>query len=295
MRQNKKAQQAARLPQYTNSPAFMERFLVAIHESNAEIERSPNKKGIKLVDGSEMSADGYEYFLSNKKSMEEEFLGDLTEKIGEEKALLFCEVISTDWYDGRSLRNGTRVRAMKRSIRNYLLKELGGPAKVSKVVQNTDAFDDVQPLLSEMEIAGILSVNQYAMHRHIEEWKARHPRKDELSTDDVFLRRGLSLEKQLRATKHYREWDFISSYSLAFSAPEQFSQMTQGNVPAIVNGNIDLFEQRTLFFSPFIPGMVLGQLEAGVIPARKPQKLCRQSNHGGILEYIVEPAEIQLP
>lgn len=295
MKKNKKALEAILLPQYSHSPQFMKRFLMAIHESEAEIERSPNNKKIKEVDESEISADGYDYFSSNKTSMEQEFLEDLSSKIGEQKASLFCDVIAVDWYDGRRLRNAERVRALKLSIRNYLSSLLGGHSEGSKVIQNTDPLNDVQPLLSEKEIAAVLTVNQHAFYRHIEGWKENHPNKDSLSSDDIFLRRGLALPKSLPETSLYKEWDFINSYSLAFSVPEQFSQMARGQIPAIINGDIELLRERILFFSPFIPGMALGQLEAGVIPSTKPLPLVSQGIQGGIHEYIIDPTPLQTP
>lgn len=42
-----------------------------------------------------------------------------------------------------------------------------------------------------------------------------------------------------------------------------------------------------MFFSPFIPNMEVGQLEAGVIPAERPQRIRRQGEFGGVLEYIL--------
>lgn len=85
----------------------------------------------------------------------------------------------------------------------------------------------------------------------------------------------------------YKEWDYINSYSIALSAPEKFSQMQEGNIPAIVNGELSLFEGRILFFSPFIPQMSAGQLEAGVIPNDKPLPIKEQGEHGGIVEYLL--------
>jgi hypothetical protein len=91
----------------------------------------------------------------------------------------------------------------------------------------------------------------------------------------------------------YREWDFINSYSIAFSAPEKFSQMMNGRKPAILNGDLAIFDGRMLFFSPFIPGMDVGQLEFGIIPSEKALPIHSQGIHGGILEYIIDPAPFQ--
>ncbi|KQO89179.1 hypothetical protein ASF36_23745 [Methylobacterium sp. Leaf90] len=85
----------------------------------------------------------------------------------------------------------------------------------------------------------------------------------------------------------YKEWDYINSYSLAFSAPEKFAQMQAGRTPAIINGDFHKFDGRVLFFSPFIRGMVVGQLEVGVIPSANDEFLADQGLHGEMLEYII--------
>jgi hypothetical protein len=108
-----------------------------------------------------------------------------------------------------------------------------------------------------------------------------------MSDDDIFFRRGLSLQAPLDRHEPYREWDFINSYSIALSAPEKFAQMQDGRVAALVSGDWGLFLGRVLFFSPFVPNMDLGQLEAGVIPSERPLPIKFQGNHGGILEYIL--------
>jgi hypothetical protein len=58
----------------------------------------------------------------------------------------------------------------------------------------------------------------------------------------------LALQGPIDTSVPYKEWDFINAHSLAFSAPEQFAQMTRGDYPAIVNGNLNLYMQRTLYF-----------------------------------------------
>jgi hypothetical protein len=80
---------------------------------------------------------------------------------------------------------------------------------------------------------------------------------------------------------------YINSYSIAFSAPEKFAQMQAGRIAAMVNGDLDLFWGRILFFSPFIPKMAVGQLEAGVIPGERPEQIKNQGAHGGVVEYIL--------
>jgi hypothetical protein len=287
MSQKSDASETALLPQYQASPAFMERFLDAIHEDGGAIERSENKKGsIKLVDDSEVSADALDYFVNNKPEMEQEFRDDLIEQIGEEKADWFIEVIAQDWYDGKGLRNGKRIIDIKTSVRNCMKKIIAKSDSLEMIVENY-ALPEIVPKLSELDVARILCVNKKMMIRHIEGWKAIHPDSLFLSDDDIYLRRGLSLDAPINTSKLYKEWDYINSYSIAFSAPEKFAQMQVGKTPALISGDIHLFDGRILFFSPFIPGMSIGQLEVGIIPGDRALSINAQGEHGGILEYII--------
>ena len=281
------------LPQYVASAAFMERFLVAAHMEGASIERSPNSQKVKLVDGSELDTDFLNYFTQNREAFRSEFTEELMGRIDEDEFKVFCEVVANEWFDGKRLRQDGRPRRLKRSVCDYLCKVTNGATLKSQLVQTQDLPTDVEPLITVKAVAAILTVNDQMIYRHVEEWKSNHPNSSSLSSGDVFLRRGLALESALDTKVPYREWDFLNSYSIAFSAPEKFSQMMTGRTPAIVNGELSLFENRVIFFSPFIPGMDVGQLEFGIIPRERPHFLHLQGNHGGILEYIVDPAPFQ--
>lgn len=294
MTESHKAIASSLLPQYSGSAAFMDRFLLAIHEDGQEIERSQNDQKIKLVDQKEIASDALDYFTSSKPKMEEDFFTDISGRIGKTKANFFCDVLANDWYDGRALRNGPRVRSLKLSVYCYLSALLEDSGDISNIVINQDNFSGVTQELSMQDIAAILTVNDQMLYQHIEAWKSQHPNVFMLSTDDIFIRRGLALKEELDTSVLYKEWDFLNSYSIAFSAPEKFSQMTIGSLPAIVNGNINLFKNRILFFSPFIPGMISGQLEVGVIPSLKLLPIASQGVHGGIHEYILDPAPFEI-
>lgn len=283
-----RALKTALLPQYKASPTVMERFLVASHGEDRALERSANVPGTtKWADTNEIRADAYSYFDDNKRDLENEFLGDLTDCLGRLKAIEFCDVVAGDWFSGAAGQSGPRVSGLKAGIRDYISPLLRGKP-LDSVVSHASASLP-QPTFSAQEIAQILTVNDILMFRHIEEWKALHASVSSLSTDDIFLRRGLGLDKPLQVDLLYREFDFISSYSMAFTTTEKFSQMKRGKYPAMVSGDLALFNERILFFSPFVPGMQGGQLEVGVIPALTGLPLKDQESHGGIHEYLLDP------
>ena len=236
----------------------MERFLDAIHFDNEPIARAKNTDAIKMVDGFELQGDYLQYFEDNEEEMENEFFGELVEAIGYANAIWFCFVVAREWYDGNLV------------LDNHM------PEGIS--------------VLSPDDIGKIIQVNNSNLFKHIEKWKERHPNALSIRDDSIFLRRGLAISELIDTTVPYREWDYINSYSIAFSAPEKFAQMTTGKVAAIVNGDYDLYKNRILFFSPFIPGMNIGQLEFGIIPRAWPHNIRYQMCHSGIHEYILDPA-----
>ncbi|MCQ4166388.1 hypothetical protein [Tahibacter harae] len=277
------------LPQYQQSQAFMERFLVAAHKAGISIERCRSDANIQTIDIKEMSLDRLDYFVQHKDSFRREFCEDLSEKISRDDFQLFCEVISNDWFDGKRLRVEGRSRRLKRSVLDYLKTICQMNSAVESFVQTTDLPTDVEPLIPIQSIAAILATNDQMILRHTHEWKKIHSNYDTLSNNDIFLRRGLALDRELSTEHLYSEWDFINSYSIAFTCPEKFSQLVSGNIPAIVNGDIALFDGRVLFFSPFIPDMEVGQLEFGIIPSDKPLPIRSQGVHSGIYEYLLDP------
>lgn len=275
------------LPQYQGSATIMERFLEAAHENGAELPRAKNVRGIKIIDQTEVASDMFSYFSDHKSEIEREFVSDLTAAIGNERCGLFCDIIANDWYDGKKLRAGSRVGGVKSGVQEYLASLVGGSENLSEHVLHPCAGDVEEGSFSAEEIAKILTVNDYMMYRHIGAWQDLHPNSLELSSGDIFLRRGLGLDSPIDTSKPYVEWDYINSYSLAISAPEKFAQTYVGTTAALINGDLALFKSRILFFSPFIPSMEVGQLEAGIIPSDTPIPIKFQGEHGGIYEYII--------
>lgn len=282
------AVQAMQLPQYRDSAAAMELFLDAIHDQSQPLRRSSNVPGsVKWADSSEIAAENLSYFEGHKEQLEQEFLVELRDRIGTAKAAEFCDTVADDWFSGARGQRGPRVTALKAAVREYV-SAIIKPAELKSVVV-LEQQELAAGTLNARDVARILELNHQLLCKHLEAWKATHPNADSLSSDDIFLRRGLGLDRAFEDHDVYLEWDFINSYSLAFSSPEKFAQRQKNKVAAIVNGDLALFDYRVLFFSPFVPGMKVGQLEFGIIPAVKALPLKYQGEHAGIREYLLDP------
>ncbi|MET4312548.1 hypothetical protein ABIC01_005559 [Bradyrhizobium sp. RT4b] len=286
-----KALRHARLPQYAASDDFRNRFLEAAHFDDADIARAMPAPtgGFLTVEQSELDHDLLQFFVDRKDALQTEFVAELSEKIGEARTLLFCDTIAREWSDGLSKRLKGNVLALKRSIKAYLETIGGGDLTIDRMV----TLSDIQPgdaMLTNEELVGVLTVNDRMMQVLIDDWIAQRPGASSISRSDIFYRRGIILQELFEHEFEYIERDFISSYTLAMSVADKFSQNVKKDkvgIPAIISADCDYFAGRILFFSGFIPGMDPRQLEIGIIPADRPDMLTYQETHAGVAEYLV--------
>lgn len=245
--------------------------------------------GTNQVDQNELVADALGYFDTQKYRMRSEFSSEMKAKLGKQLADEFFDILASEWYDGKSKRNTGRSQRLKRSVYDYL-RETTNVCRGDWVLRPFD-LDDVEPLISSAAVNDILDLNDQFLTQYIYEWMQQHPEGLFLSRNEVYLRRGLAVDELPMVEGGYKEWDFLNSYSIAISAPEKFAQASVRKKPVIINGDLDLFRRRVLFFSPFIPDMDGGQLEFGIIPSKAPLRIQYQGEYGkaGIHEYLLEP------
>ncbi|MFA6152538.1 MAG: hypothetical protein WC716_14540 [Chitinophagaceae bacterium] len=276
----------AALPQYAYSEAMYERFLDAIHYEGAEIKRAINEYGVKILDKEEIELDNFEYFFENETSLKDIFYEELCNTITEEKAELFCRTLCENWSDGRSTRlKSSPMLNLMSSIDDYFIEYRKGKIKVQnslgdkKIVKATFTADDIHEILTLNK--------QMLVYDHLDKWITGHDKNLEISSQDIYCRRGLYLEKHFDS-KEYLEYNLINSYSLAFTITERFSQIEPNKISVILNTSITNLIDRILFFSPFIKGMSSQQLELGIIPSHLSQQIKFQGDFSGICEYEID-------
>lgn len=223
-----------------------------------DFERVPSIKGeLKLLQKDEVYLDDMNYFIRNKKLMEEDFFTRLEDKIGTIKAKYFCHLISHYWYDSNKREHSKKIKELKYSINKYLTN--------NNFVKNHIEENISEGMITSKDIEKILNINTEIFNLYLENWIEEHPLSHEKNTSNVFFLRGINFDK---LPKPYKEKDSISSYTLSQSITEQFSDMgDKSNI--IVSGEYGLFYNRILFFSPCIPipnEDYPEQLEIGIIP-----------------------------
>jgi hypothetical protein len=139
----------------------------------------------------------------------------------------------------------------------------------------------------------ILSLTWRLLETAVEDWLEKHGR-DGYASGNVFFRRGLVLPDLFKDDHAYAELSVLSSYTLSVTLAEQFANTDRkDNKSALVHADFYLMRGRVLFFSPFVPGMRSFQLEAGVIPAERSQRLSFMGVHRGVGEYLLDyPEEV---
>jgi hypothetical protein len=282
-----KAGQISLLPQYQNSETMYERFSDATLDGNEEIIRSQNSRGYKLTDIYEIENDKLKYFVEKKGELEDEFLDTLKTRITESQAELFCSLISEYWHDGKTKRSSHEVKKLFASIKNYLLEY-----RIASSEENIKVLNEIDPSIEinfdDDEIEAIIDLNQEMIDYHTQKWIETRSDYLQISTETLHCRRGLYLKENFKENSEYFEWDFINSYSLGFTVTEKFAQMSNGDIPVIINKNLSDVRKRIIFFSPFIKGMPIHQFELGIIPHVNTMVCKAQGLFGGIHEFIIE-------
>lgn len=284
MRELSKPGKTSILPQYLYSESMYERYLDAILKESNEIQRAFNSQGLKFADDCELDDDNLNFFIENKQKFEDEFEDELTERIGKKKTSEFYEIITENWFDGKSKREGLSVIQLFASIKEYLLERKA--KSIDSIRVENHELNGVKPNFSVSEIGQILDLNKEMLDGFIPQWLHEHPNSKEIGVGDVYCRRGIFIDDLLNI-EEYNEMNYLSSYSLAFTVTERFAQMKPSLEPAIINTNYDILRDRVIFFSPFIKGMNPHQFELGVIPHWFTLKMEKQGKHANINEYFL--------
>lgn len=273
------------LPQNTHSELTEMRFIASI---GGDTGVSPNRvesirDNKKTICIHEEELDAFTFFYEKSEELQKEFKESFIKELGEKKYRHYIAMILDQWSDGQSLRlKRNELTNFKKAIHTFLENN-----NSKKQVYCLTSLDDYNlTLFTGHDIDKIIELNKSMMQYVIEDWIEARPNGLQISTNNIYFRRGLNFELEGR-TGIYTEKDYISSYTLSLSIAEQFSQ-TGKNQRTIVNTDFGMFEDRVIFFAPFIEGMNPKQIEIGIIPQfNKPLTYTYQTEIGNIKEYLL--------
>lgn len=271
---------------YVHDGYQFERYLQAAHYGNAHPDRTHPWVKFKTIAPLEVQLQAMAFFERECDALQREYIRRVDECIGREKREAFLGAFSSkQWQDGRRAREESPgVLAVKASVK--ALFEWRGERP--RIVGDTNVA--AEPLLEPEETAQLLTETWDWYDNTIQDYIEQHPGGLEMGSNDLCLHRGLVLHKPFIDGEPYFEMGYINSYSMCVSVPEQFAALADGSkreIAAIVSGELYDFRYRILAFSPFIPGMQSGQLEACVIPSAKEVRVRGQGVYSGIHEYLI--------
>jgi hypothetical protein len=272
------------LEKYIFDPFYEHRYVKAASNGLTDIARDPGKPGPKAVSKTESLVSGYSFFEENKEKMRQDYLDRLTSSvISEEKVLRFIKIIAEFWYDGRPERTTSDdIWEIKKSIRNYCIERTGGTKFAVK-----DENRDIKPLFETYEMGHLLKVTHEMFDHYMQDYLQSRQDYLENSSNRIYIHRGIRIDELLSEGDYY-EYDYINSYSLAQSVPEQFTAIARnGKFRTMIGGCVNDFSDQILAFAPFIPGMNIQQLELCIIPGIYPLRVRYDGEYSGINEYTL--------
>jgi len=272
------------LEKYIFDPFYEHRYVEAASNGLTDIARDSGKVGTKAISTTENLVSGYSFFEENKEKMRQDYLERLTGSIiSEEKVQRFIKIIKDFWYDGRPERTTSdEIWEIKKSIRNYLIERTGSTKHTVK-----DENRDIKPLFETYQMGHLLHVTHEMFDHYIQDYLQLRQDCMENSSNRIYIHRGIRVDELLSEGEYY-EYDYINSYSLAQSVPEQFTAIARnGKFRAMIGGCANDFSDQILAFAPFIPEMDIKQLELCIIPGIYPLRVRYDGEYSGVHEYTL--------
>ncbi|WP_262267033.1 MULTISPECIES: hypothetical protein [Microvirga] len=263
--------------------------LVEDSTGQADVEREAWAPGTKGMTDQEVRLRGSGFFEAHQPEWSADFRDRLiSEGLDPTKVDHFLRCFAEVWVDGlKDRQNSDAMMAIKASIRDHDIRY--HPETAGKFVIN-QVPSDIQPLFRPEEMKAIFRVNSNLLEVHIALYHDHIHGEGEGSINREYVRRGVLMGHpgQVR-----RELQYLSSYSLAVTPVEQFSQTrasktAASDVPTIFSAPLPAVQTRVVAFAPHISGMSLGQLELVVAPPVQAQPLKDLEIHRGIHEFWFE-------
>lgn len=253
-----------------------------------DVPRTANSLGTKKsITEQERDVRLFEFFERSRYSESEEFRERLLGAgIATCKVDAFIKAMSQDWVDGRKRRqHSPMMERIKASIQKH--DRLMHTNQAGKFVIN-HVPDHIVPLFGVLEMISIFRINEDMVERYMADYLEEFPLDLGSSINHIYVRRGVAMPGApgpIRSELHY-----LSSFSLALTAAEQFGQNlprhpTGGEFQCIFSAPIPAIQKRIVAFAPFIEGMDVSQLELVVAPPIEETALCYRGEFGSMHDY----------
>ncbi|MGO4502178.1 hypothetical protein [Dyella sp. 2YAF14] len=247
--------------------------VLADMSGSSKVTGATNPDGPKFITPEEQEARHFHFFRDGQQAWSDEFVERLIDSgIGRDRVEQFFHLLANVWVDGKGRRqNESGMLAIKSAIQAHdrrYHRDYAGKFVINKV-------KNVLPMFEPHEMRAIFRTNENMLANMAHAYLTDLQGDREGSINNLTVRRGarMSVTELVR-----RELNYLSSYSLAITPAEQFSQnLSSGagdDVAACVfSARLPAIQQRTVAFAPFIRGMSIEQLEVVVAPPIRPTPL----------------------
>jgi hypothetical protein len=289
---DKSAAETALLPQYSPSQSMRARFLEAAHYPGKSMPRDyPTGDAVNELDAQEGELDCLSYFtrVENKSEMRAEFRAEITKHVGEDEAALLFLAAHHWAFDPFS----QIARRLQKSVAEYAAA-CQYPDAVIESRLTEFHLKEVVPLCSSQTIHCALALTHQMLTYHMEQWIESRTDSDEMSESSVILHRGIHRRMPYTKSDTYEERGFLAAYSLSPAVAEKFAlEKSSDEAAMIISADLPFFAAGILLFSPFVDGMIEGQVEAVVLLGSRPDLIRYDGEHGGgIHEHYLAPAQL---
>lgn len=269
--------------------------LYAIRTNSGQIlkdtYRPDYEPGIKKADYSELKNEGLVLIIKAIEKMKYKYIKKLKTMIKPDQIALFYECLSF-WVDGKSKREDTKIKGLKKDVLEYLKKEFSTLTEDNiYCIEKVEGYESVG--LEYKTLKTIFDLNKELFNEALDLMVKNEDDEYPLGNDDLMLHRGLNIgseNEQDLENKMYREKNFLSSYSLSINVAEKFAVTNYGK-KIIVSANLKHFENRILVTSLFSKDLEESQLEFLVTPHWYNLECKLDTKLDGIEEYVLDLPE----
>lgn len=272
----------ATLPQHVEDPWLTQELFEG--DGGDLVQRTPWTGGTKRMLLQEERARRYDFFIDRQPKWSAHFVDQLL-SFGMSGAkvdhLVHC--FRTLWVDGARRQTSSEMMAIKASIQAH--DQATHRLTAGSYVKN-EIPSSIAPCFTVSDVDAIFRANSCLLEAMLPEYVDALGVDGPGSVSGLHVHRGVHMPEQQQVR---RELYYLSSFSLAIGPPEQFAQQwtsaTNGTgTPTIFSAPLPAIQSRVMAFAPFIPEMMLDQLELVVAPPVSETRFSDDGVFGGIVQ-----------
>lgn len=278
---------------YVHDDLAFSRLIKHASEGEKLLEREAYRQGKKKMTFEEAGLRRLDFFIAHQEAYSRDLRERLLEGgISGQQIDSYMSAFAEFWIDGRKRRlDSPEMQSVMTSVVEH--DRARHQPQASACVANTPR-QDIAPLFTPSQMARVFDANSNMLENVLYRYFQLLDDNRTQSINRTYARRGMYCEE--KPGDYWREQHYLSSYSLATTVPEQFSQThtsatTGKGTPTIVSTPIPAIQHRVVAFAGFIESMDLDQMELVVAPPLSRLQVRRIGSHGTspvIEEYLYE-------